>query len=65
MFDRNSCQQNSLDTDQTPSSAASENAASDLGLHCLPSSQRKGRKANMGECNTAHAPSKLAVLLFI
>ena len=27
---------NSGDPDQTPHFAASENAASDLGLHCLP-----------------------------
>ena len=34
---------NSEDSDQTPRSAAS-----DLGLHCLPISQRLGRQAYMG-----------------
>ena len=36
---------NSEDLDQMP---CSENAASDLGLHCLPRSQKMGRQANMG-----------------
>ena len=34
---------NSVDPDQTPRSAAS-----DLGLHCLPRSQKKEHQADMG-----------------